>query len=83
MATVQGLRKYRKGKIEALLRIIDELSEDYEDAISETLVTEKAALEGVEDPEEKIKFLKAHLAIVYTSPTTFEKTWLDHVILED
>jgi len=81
MATVRGLKKYKKGKIEVLLRIIEEISEDYGDEIPETLVIDKAILEGVEDPEERLRFLKTHLAIIYTSPTTFKKTWPSHIIL--
>jgi len=75
MAAVKGLRKFKKGKIEVLLRIIEELSEVYGDEIPETLVIDNAKQESVEEPEDKLRFLKTHLAIIYTSPTTFKKTW--------
>ncbi|MGC8935693.1 MAG: hypothetical protein ACP5LN_11085 [Thermoproteota archaeon] len=61
--------------MEVLLKIIDELAKDYEDKIPLTLVIDKALQEGVEQPEEKLRFLAKHLAIIYTSPTTFKKTW--------
>jgi len=75
MTSVQGIRKFKRSKIEVLLRIVDELSFDYGDEIPETLVVEKARQKGVEDPEEKLRFLRKRLAIIYTSPTTFRKTW--------
>ena len=71
----QGLRRFKKSKIEVLLEIIEELSEVYGNEIPETLVIEKATERGVEDPEEKIRFMKKHFAIIYTSPTTFKKAW--------
>jgi hypothetical protein len=58
-----------------LLQIIDELSKDYGDKIPETLVLDLARNNEVENPEEKLMFLAKHLAIIYTSPTTFKKTW--------
>jgi len=61
--------------MEILLRIIDELSKDYGDNIPETLVTDLARKEEVVNPEEKLRFLARHLLIIYTSPTTFKKTF--------
>jgi hypothetical protein len=75
MVMVRGIRKYKKGRIEVLLRIIEELSADYGEEIPETLVLDKALEQGVEDPEKKISFLKEHLAIIVTSPNTFKKAW--------
>lgn len=72
---MKGLRKYKKGKMAVLLQIIDELSKDYGEGIPETLVLDIARSKNVEDPEEKLRFLANHLAIIYTSPTTFKKTW--------
>jgi hypothetical protein len=68
--------------MEVLLRIIEDLSKDYGDEIPETLVIDKASQEGVEDPEGKLRFLKGRLAVIYTSPTTFKKTWPSGLILE-
>lgn len=62
--------------MEVLLKIIDELSKDYEDMIPETLVIDLARKNDVENPEEKLRFLAKHLAIIYTSPTTFKKTYV-------
>jgi hypothetical protein len=68
---VKGLRAYKRGKMWLLLQIIDELSKDYGDKIPETLVLDLAKNNEVEDPEEKLMFLAEHLAIIYTSPTTW------------
>jgi hypothetical protein len=59
-----------------LLQIIDELSKDYGDEIPETLVLDLARKNEVENPEEKLRFLAKHLAIIYNSPTTFKKTFI-------
>ncbi len=59
-----------------MLRIIDELSVVYRDEIPETLVIDRAREQGVEDPEDKLRFLRKRLEIIYTSPSTFKKTWL-------
>jgi helix-turn-helix protein len=69
------MREYKRGRMEILLRIIDDLSKDYGDSIPETLVLDLARKEEVENPEEKLRFLADHLLIIYTSPTTFKKTF--------
>lgn len=42
----QGLRRFKKSKIEVLLKIIEELSEVYGNEVPETLVIEKATERG-------------------------------------
>lgn len=61
--------------MEVLLKIIDELAKDYEDKIPLTLVIDKALQEEVEQREEMLRFLAKYLAIIYTSPTTFKRTF--------
>ena len=75
MAAVEGLEEYKRGKMAVLLQIIDDLSKVYGDEIPETLVLDLARAKEVEEPEVKLRFLAEHLAIIYTSPTTFKKTW--------
>lgn len=77
---IRGLRKYKRGKIEVLLSIIDDLSQDYGDGIPETLVVDMANDKGVEEPGKKLRFLREHALIIYTSPTTFKKTWSDNLV---
>lgn len=75
----KGIKEFKQGA-GLVLKIIEDLSKDYEDEIPVTLVIDKCKGAGVDEPGKILRKMAEHLAIVYTSPTTIAKTWPSGII---